>query len=204
MNATTPVDGLGKDIHPNATFASGAPGMSFYAYVDVINVTLLEGGEVGFTFNYTYLQVNNVTWGSFIPTKNILTFPGSIDNSTGVVSAYGWTLETTPSTVYENGSGHLLEVGFCINPALSPGHYAIPVLMINITTSGASALVLHAFISGSSVDITPTSSQIQNGYFTVSNVVPEFSSVFFAILFVTVTFGAVIVSKVEWSRKRKG
>jgi len=179
-------------------------GTSFYVYVDVVNVTSLLGYQVGFTFDPAYIQVTNVTDGGFLTSAGgsvLATFGfgdhglASVNNATGDVDAVGEELSSGP---FANGTGHLIQVGFKLNPALSaPGG---PVLMMNfnVTSGDVHELIL---TSSDGTDITPPISQVNNGYITVTPV-PEFSSVFFATLMITATLGAALFSQTKWPRKR--
>jgi hypothetical protein len=190
----------------NITFSSAKPGQTFYVYIDIVNVTNLLGYQVGFTFNQTFLQVTNVTDGGFLTSAGgtILTSLGygdhglaSVDNSTGSVTAVTEELSAGP---FSNGTGHLVQVGFEINPALSYAGGPVSMMQFNLVSGDTHELILY---SSDGTDITPPQSQVHNGYITVSTVVPEFSPVFFATLLITATFGTALLSKAEWSRKRK-
>jgi hypothetical protein len=151
------------------------------------------------------LQVTNVTdtgWLTHPGGTLIGTFGfgdkglASVDNTTGSVEAVGEELVSGP---FVNGSGAIVKVGFEINPTLSSSGTGL-MMQFNVTSGDVHELIL---TSSDGTDITPPMSQIQNGYITISSITPEFSSMFFIALLMTATFGAALVSKTEWSRKRK-
>jgi outer membrane protein assembly factor BamB len=162
----------------NASFSypTYGPGSTFYAYVDVINVTQLLGYQVGFTFNSTYLQVTNITDTGYLASAGgtVLASFGfadhglsSVYNKTGDVYAVGEELSTGP---YVTGSGALVKVGFKINtfsppytpPA--PGGF-VSMMHFNVTSGDNHELIL---TSSDGTDITPPLSQINHGFFKLA------------------------------------
>jgi hypothetical protein len=172
---------------------------SFYAYIDVINVTYLFSYAVGFTFNATYLQVMNVTDGGFLGSAGgtlVGPFYGTIDNIAGEVTYSGAALQGPLKA--PTGSGHLLKVGFEINSALSTAGSMVNLMHFN--TSADSPDQLSLTYNDSVTDITPTAANIHDGTLTIS-IVPEFSPMFFAILMVSATCAAAFFTRTKWSRK---
>jgi hypothetical protein len=189
----------------SVTYPTVKPGNSFYAYVDVINVTSLFSYEVGFTFNYTVLQINNVTDGGFLTSKGgkLATFiPADLtySNTTGDVPYSGAALQGPLKA--PTGSGHLLKVGFCINPALSSPASLVSLMHFN-TSSDCDYQLKLSYNATGTPNITPPMSQVYDGRFSISGPIPEFSSVFFTTLLITVTFAAALISKAKLSRQRK-
>jgi len=152
------------------------PGYKFQEYVDVQNVVGLLVSAVGFYFNATVLQVLNVTDGGFItngvPSGNRVNFPGSIDNSAGIVYFYTWG--ALGAQYAKNGSGHLASVWFEVNPSFT-GSYTgtypgTPVWMANMTETNTNIQLYLSNINGD--DITPSSQNIYNGTFTIAVPLP--------------------------------
>ena len=188
----------------NASFTAVAPGYSFYVYVDANVSTLgLLNYQAGFSFNQTVLQVDNVTGnfpGSLIYSLVggiVLEFPGSIDNVLGNVTAWGYSVDQAHAPT---GYGHLLRIGMQINPALTHDAGPVPMVIFDLNPISPKALVL---TDKDGFDIILTPSEVNDGYFTVSGLVPEFSSVLFATLLILATFAAALFGKATWSYKRK-
>ena len=147
-----------------------APGYVFTEYVDAVNITSanpLFAYQVGFTFDPSALQIQSINYGAFLTSNGGTTidFPGSWDNTLGIVTAYGQAL-TDPLTAV-TGSGHLLIVQFKINPALWPPYSgSFPgtfVSMMHFSADpGPTQLVL---IDSSDVDFTPAPDHIFDGFF---------------------------------------
>jgi hypothetical protein len=177
-------------------------GYSFYAYIDVINVTSFGAYSIGFTWNYTFVQVTNITDGGFLTSVKGSSATGltpfTINNTIGEVEAVANAIET-PSLA-PTGSGHLLKVGFEINPALS--YAGGPVALMHFNTSSSSPYQL-SIASNDTTIVTPNATYVYDGTLTVSSVVPEFPFVLFASLLVSVTLAVALVERVAWSRKRQ-
>ena len=191
-----------NDWTTNDTFNPAKLGETFYAYVDVINVTELLGYQVGFTFNSTFLQITNVTdTGWLTAAGGSLLSSFGFGNHTGYTTGDFWAVgEILSSGPFVNGSGALIRVGFEISPSLSSTGIA-SMMHFNVTTGDYHELIL---TSSDGSDITPPLSQIHDGYIDVQSIVPEFTPVFFVVLLITATSAVVLVTKVEWPRKRKG
>jgi hypothetical protein len=173
-----------------------SPGYTFWVYIDVINVTQLFLYQVGFKFNATVLQIINCTGpGTYTqvhhgakkyPTTNfflsaagpvianatkILTTANS--NVTGLVPAEGFYC--TDPTGAENGSGALLAVCFCINPAFAdlwtdtyPGN---PVNMNLMSLTETDIQLILTWIDGST-KINPTANNLFSGQVVMHYVPP--------------------------------
>jgi hypothetical protein len=147
-------------------YPRGGPGYSFYAYVDVINVTSLGAFDIGFKWNQTFLQVKNITDGGFLTSVQGSSATGLtpfvINNTIGEVDAIADALETP--WLAPTGSGHLLKVGFEVNPALS--FRGGPVTLMHFNTSSSSPYQLE-IDTNSSVDVTPPPQHVYDGAFTL-------------------------------------
>ena len=206
------------------SYPSYKPGYQFWVYIDVINVTGLYTYQVGFTFNSSVLQVNNVTGpGQYTEVNRKKIFPsynwflssasavtGNATaalikmnaNVTGKVTAEGYYC-TDPTTA-ENGSGLLMQVCMCINPALS--YSVTSARMMNFSLTEKDIQLILVWTDGKT-QLQPPQSGVHSGYFTLSGPVPEFPSTFSSVLLATVlilaTFAAALFTVTKGSRKRK-
>jgi len=160
--------------HPNASFpyAAWTSGMSFYAYIDIINVTWIMGYQVGFTFDPTHLQVTNVTDGGFLTSVggSVETSTGfgnngleSVRNASGLVTPVSEMLSN--SGPFPTGSGHLVKIGFKIasySPPHIPPFSGGPASMI-----GGIATFLDVFGGPGPLIITPPESQVRSGFLLI-------------------------------------
>lgn len=172
--AQVPADAIQTDpLSINWTYPAHGPGETFTMYIDVINVVDLFSFQCGFRFDAAALYVISVAEGGFLSNNGVdttLPFPGSIDNTNGIVTAYGWTL--TDVTKAKSGNGHLLTVQMKIEDALWPpysGTYpGSPVFMADINDTPLDPCRTKLVYKDGSTLITPTLDHLYDGYFTLS------------------------------------
>jgi outer membrane protein assembly factor BamB len=142
---------------------------SFYAYIDVINVTSLGAYLVGFTWNPTYLHVMNITDGGFLTSvKGSLATgltPFTINNTIGEVDAVANALETP--LLAPTGSGHLLKVGFNVTNFSPPYTGTSPGTFVNMIHLNVSSTASYAtsVASNDTTTITPPQQDVYSGLF---------------------------------------
>jgi len=79
----------------------------------ISNVQDLWAFQAGLLFNPKVVKCTNVVEGGFLSNNganHLLAYPGSIDNTNGIVYFYGWSLESPSSPM--SGSGPLMNVTF--------------------------------------------------------------------------------------------
>jgi hypothetical protein len=185
-------------------YPAQGPGTTFYVNITVSNVVNLASYQAGFTFNATALQVTNVTDGDMlikpgmVPFTDYLAFSGIINNTAGMVTAYAVSLLNP--LLNQSGSGTLFEIGFQVNPTLSQDVNAVSMMHFNITTTDPTALIL---TDPEGTEMTPDYGQITDGAFTITGVIPEFSSGLFIAMLVLATLAAAFISVRTRLRKRK-
>lgn len=182
--AVTPADAVqANPLSISWDYPTHNPGETFTVYADIVNVQGLFAFQIGFYFDKNYLKVLSVAEGGFLSANGVdslLSFPGSIDNTNGVVKVYGWTLQDP--ALAKTGSGHLITVQMQILSTLSPpytGSYpGTPVTMMHFTTTvGDVARLKLIFEDGST--IIPINA-LNDGSFTLY-VVPHAPTAFFTI-----------------------
>jgi hypothetical protein len=163
----------------NNTLSVGYPtvkpntGYTFYAYIDVINVTSLGAYSVGFTWNYTYLHVLSIVDGGFLKLPSQSTtglLPFSINNAIGEVDAVANSVEYNATLGYvlgPTGSGHLLKVEFNVTNFSPPYTGTYPgafVNMIHLNVSSAATYVT-TIANNATTDVTPLQANVYSGLF---------------------------------------
>lgn len=173
-------------------YPAHGPGDLFTVYVDIVNVTGLFSFQCGFYFNASYLQVKSVIEGGFLSANGadpLLVYPGSIDNTGGLVWAYGWTL--TDDKKAKSGSGHLMTVQMQIKSTLWPpytdGYPGGPVTMMHFSTEFLDPAQLLLFYKDGMSPIPINN--IYNGSFTLK-VTPSHPIASFTITPASVIIGA--------------
>jgi hypothetical protein len=162
---------------------------SFYAYIDVVNATCLGEYSIGFTFNYTYLQITNITDGGLLGSmpgastsgltgasaSNIAraNLVGEIDSLANAIEFNGLYVE--PIT----GSGHLLKVGFATT-SFTPRYTRVGnyigafVNMIHLSVNQSEPYASNLY-GNDTTNIDPLPSNVYSGYFQMYPLPPSVS-----------------------------
>jgi outer membrane protein assembly factor BamB len=156
----------------NLSYLAGSQPKSFYAYIDVVNVTSLGAYSIGFTWNPAYVLVHNITDGGFLTSvpgsaSTGLT-PFTIDNTIGEVDSIANAIETP--LLSPIGSGHLLKVGINVTnfgpPPYTPPFPGSFVNMLHLNVSAEASYQI-SIASNDTTDVTPSQSNVYSGYFKV-------------------------------------
>jgi hypothetical protein len=110
--------------------ANGIKGQTVVVNANVVDIVHLFAFQIGLRFDPEVVECLNVTEGGFLSGNGadfVLFWPGTINNTAGVITAYGWTLVNI--TEVKSGSGVLATFSF------------------RVKTTGYSNLHIYSFIA---------------------------------------------------------